>query len=251
MRRRPGIAGFDQHRSLQTQFRSLGKETQTAEREHLTQKLQEFRAALEEFALQHRNEIRQNPQFRAQFHKMCANVGVDPLASNKGFWTQLLGFGDFYYELAVQVVEAALAARVLNGGLMELGQLRETVQRRRGAAAAPISDDDLLRAIDSLKCLGGGWAVLDVGGKKLVRSVPAELNTDQNTILELATATGYVSLEGVMQERGWVRIRVVQALDTLLRDGFAMVDDGAPDGVRLYWLSAVAQPLVAAAHAAR
>ncbi len=40
---------------------------------------------------------------------MCASVGVDPLASNKGFWTELLGFGDFYYELGVQI--GACAAR--------------------------------------------------------------------------------------------------------------------------------------------
>ena len=25
--------------------------------------------------------------------------GVDPLASNKGFWNDLLGVGDYYYEL--------------------------------------------------------------------------------------------------------------------------------------------------------
>lgn len=30
---------------------------------------------------------------------MCAKCGVDPLASNKGFWAELLGIGDFYYEL--------------------------------------------------------------------------------------------------------------------------------------------------------
>jgi hypothetical protein len=30
---------------------------------------------------------------------MCSNCGVDPLASNKGFWAEILGFGDFYYEL--------------------------------------------------------------------------------------------------------------------------------------------------------
>ena len=47
--------------------------------------------------------MRKDPAFRAQFHAMCANVGVDPLASNKGAWAQLLGFGDFYYELGVQV----------------------------------------------------------------------------------------------------------------------------------------------------
>lgn len=45
------------------------------------------------------NDIRKNPAFRAQFHEMCAKVGVDPLASNKGFWAELLGIGDFYYEL--------------------------------------------------------------------------------------------------------------------------------------------------------
>lgn len=45
------------------------------------------------------NDIKKNPTFRSQFHEMCAKVGVDPLASNKGFWAELLGIGDFYYEL--------------------------------------------------------------------------------------------------------------------------------------------------------
>ena len=75
-----------------------------------------------------RSDIRQDPVFRAQFHTMCANVGVDPLASNKGMWAQLLGFGDFYYELGVQIVEACLATRAYNGGFMELGSLRNAVQ---------------------------------------------------------------------------------------------------------------------------
>lgn len=29
---------------------------------------------------------------------MCSSIGVDPLASGKGFWSDLLGVGDFYYE---------------------------------------------------------------------------------------------------------------------------------------------------------
>ena len=36
---------------------------------------------------------------------MCASIGVDPLASGKGFWSEMLGVGDFYYELGVQIVE--------------------------------------------------------------------------------------------------------------------------------------------------
>jgi hypothetical protein len=42
-----------------------------------------FRASLEEFARKHKEEIRKDPVFRAQFHKMCANIGVDPLVSSK------------------------------------------------------------------------------------------------------------------------------------------------------------------------
>lgn len=49
------------------------------------------------------NDIRKNPAFRSQFHEMCTKVGVDPLASNKGFWAELLGIGDFYYELGLSL----------------------------------------------------------------------------------------------------------------------------------------------------
>ena len=50
-----------------------------------------------------RADITRDPAFRAQFHAMCSAAGVDPLASNKGFWAEMLGFGDFYYELGVQI----------------------------------------------------------------------------------------------------------------------------------------------------
>ena len=53
------------------------------------------------------NDICKNPAFRAQFHEMCANIGVDPLASNKGFWAELLGIGDFYYEFSATEEDAS------------------------------------------------------------------------------------------------------------------------------------------------
>ena len=84
---------------------------------------------------QRRSEIRQDPIFRAQFHTMCSNIGVDPLASNKGMWAQLLGFGDFYYELGVQVVEGCLSTRPMNGGLVDLAALCKIVQ---ASWAAPL-----------------------------------------------------------------------------------------------------------------
>ena len=133
---------------------------------------------------------------------MCANIGVDPLASNKGVWAQVLaslpcspplppssltsvvgdmlkiathtlmqlithcrlsaspedclvvlqyivyrkpgydvqvlGFGNFYYELGVQIVEACLATRPLNGGLMEMKPLMRFVNVRAPCTHKPV-----------------------------------------------------------------------------------------------------------------
>jgi ESCRT-II complex subunit VPS22 len=44
------------------------------------------------------------------------------------------------------------------------------VIKRRGAAAAKVSEDDVLRAIEKLRVLGGGWSALRVGGRVVVRS---------------------------------------------------------------------------------
>lgn len=44
-------------------------------------------------------DIKKNAEFRKHFQEMCATIGVDPLASSKGFWSEMLGVGDYYYEL--------------------------------------------------------------------------------------------------------------------------------------------------------
>ena len=51
----------------------------------------------------------------------------------------------------------------------------------------------MLRAIDKLKVLGGGFNVFKVGSQTLVRSVPGELNRDKNQALKLAQGRGYIS----------------------------------------------------------
>lgn len=37
-------------------------------------------------------------------------------AAGKGFWSEMLGVGDFYYELGVQIIEVCLALKHRNGG---------------------------------------------------------------------------------------------------------------------------------------
>lgn len=40
-----------------------------------------------------------------------------PSPAGKGFWSEMLGVGDFYYELGVQIIEVCLALKHRNGGV--------------------------------------------------------------------------------------------------------------------------------------
>ena len=125
---------------------------------------------------------------------MCASIGVDPLASSKGFWSEMLGFGDFYYELGVQIIEVCMATSHKTGGLMELGELRERLIRSRGGSNVQnqqdISHDDVLRAIKKLKILGNGFTVIPLGsGRFLVQSIPGK-----TIIPNYKNVTSYIAL---------------------------------------------------------
>lgn len=239
MRRRPGIGGLQNAAAARDQYRLLGENVAKLRTDLMKEQLATFRSQLEDFARKHKNDIRKNPTFRSQFHEMCAKVGVDPLASNKGFWAELLGIGDFYYELGVQIVDICLATRPLNGGLISLEELCNMLGQRRKSAREAVSQDDCLRAISKLKILGNGFEVISLGKKKLVRSVPTELNKDHNEILELAQGLGYVTVDEVQRRLSWSSGRATDALETLLEEGLAMIDDGHKDGRRRYWFPCV------------
>ncbi|XP_051135313.1 vacuolar protein sorting-associated protein 22 homolog 1 [Andrographis paniculata] len=239
MRRRPGIGGLQNAAAARDQYRRLGENVAKLRTDLMKEQLTTFRSQLEDFARKHKNDIRKNPAFRAQFHEMCAKVGVDPLASNKGFWAELLGIGDFYYELGVQIVEICLATRPHNGGLISLEELCKLLGQRRKGAREAVSQDDCLRAISKLKVLGNGFEVISLGKKKLIRSVPTELNKDHNEILELAQGQGFVTVDEVERRLSWSTGRATDALETLLEEGLAMIDDGHRDGRRRYWFPCV------------
>ncbi|CAG7884482.1 vacuolar protein sorting-associated protein 22 homolog 1 [Brassica rapa] len=239
MRRRPGIGGLQKAAAARDQYRLLGENVAKLRTDMMKEQLATFKSQLEEFARKHKNDIRKNPAFRAQFHEMCAKVGVDPLASNKGFWAELLGIGDFYYELGVQIIEVCMQTRSLNGGLISLQELCSHLRQRRKKDREAVTEDDCLRAISKIKVLGSGFEVITIGKKKLVRSVPTELNKDHNQILELAQGQGFVTVEEVQRRLSWTSGRVIDALETLLEEGLAMIDNGSKDGKCQYWFPCV------------
>jgi len=124
MRRRAGVGAVQKQKLEQEKYKDKGTVIQENQFEQMTKQMEVFRGNLEEFATKYKNEIKKNSQFRRQFQEMCASIGVDPLASGKGFWS-VLGIGDFYYELAVQIVEVCMATSYKNGGIIGLDELRD------------------------------------------------------------------------------------------------------------------------------
>lgn len=97
----------------------------------------------------------------------------------------MLGVGDFYFALGVQVTEICITTRKINGGLIELSNLHELLIAHRGRSAPAISQNDIIRTIQHLNVLGGGYEVKNVGHKTIIQTLPMELSPDQNSLLLL------------------------------------------------------------------
>ncbi|KAL0270138.1 UNVERIFIED_CONTAM: hypothetical protein PYX00_007637 [Menopon gallinae] len=238
MRRRAGIGAIQKKNLEQEKYRGKGTELQENQLEQMSRQMDVFRVNLEEFASKHKHDIKSNPQFRRQFQEMCAAIGVDPLTSGKGFWS-VLGIGDFYYELAVQIIEVCIATSPKNGGLITLEELRRRLIRARGQRKEhqEITLDDLLRAAKKLKVLGAGFSVVPVSkGQYLVQSVPGELSMDHTAVLHAASIKdkAYVSVSMLMNSLSWERERAQKALDYMIKQGLAWIDRQDPKE-ELYW----------------
>lgn len=227
MRRAPGLHGITVAAKTNEQLRILGEETQAKKLATMRTQLATFKSSLEQFAAAHRDDIRKDPAFRQHFHAMCANIGVDPLVSNKGgTWANKLGLGDFYYALAVTVLDVCKARKAFDGGLTELSTVLRHVQRRRGSTADPISEEDIVRAIEKLSILGGGLGIVTIGTRPFVRSVPAELSTDGNALIDLAHKLGgFFTRREIAANLKWGEERMSDALTALAKDGLVLVDD--------------------------
>ncbi|XP_037810952.1 vacuolar-sorting protein SNF8 [Lucilia sericata] len=238
MRRRAGLGAIQQQQFAAEKYKDKGTDIQESQLEQMSKQMEVFREKLEEFAIKHKQDIKKNAQFRKQFQEMCAAIGVDPLASGKGFWS-VLGMGDFYYELGVQVVEVCLASNHKTGGLMELNELRSRLIAARGQSSIhqEITNEDILMATKKLNIFGNGFVVHKLGkGKYIVQSIPGELSMEETTILTVASNNeqGYVTLTILIEQLGWPDYRARQSLEKVVSEGLCWIDDQADDE-RRYW----------------
>ncbi|ODV88895.1 hypothetical protein CANCADRAFT_3539 [Tortispora caseinolytica NRRL Y-17796] len=224
---RLGLASFDKSAKDAKQFSDLSSSLNQSRFKELANQLEVFQAALLQFATEHRDEIRNSPEFRSKFINMCHTIGVDPLATsantNQGgsFWASLLGrdINDYYFQLAVKVVEACRATKDKNGGLMSMSDIITYLGNSN------ITESDIKNAIDSLHPLGG-FDIIEFGSKrkKMVRSVPMQLSNDQSTLLGICQNIGYLSKTIISDNLQWNNLRISSALEDLVSSGLVWID---------------------------
>eukprot|EP00913_Durusdinium_trenchii_P003091 g2856.t1 len=201
MRRKPGIAGLIREKEQQSAYGAVGEQLEADKDQQARQHLETLQSSLKSFASKHRNRINSDPQFRKSFCDMCIAAGVDPLSSSKGLWDELLGVGQFYSDLSVQVLTQCMRTRDENGGLLDLRQCLANVRRARPGEKLAL--EDLERAVECLAQLGPGVSIRFCGRQRLLCSVPDELSGDTAQVIELAAATGQPARE-VSTEETWV-----------------------------------------------
>lgn len=124
-----------------------------------------------------------------------------------------------------------------------MSELIRLITKLRGVMGHTITEDDITRSIATLQPLKAGYHVIDVGGRKMIRSVVKELDEDQATVLVLAREEGgKIVEEKLVQEKGWTRERARAALENmLLRDGLCWLDDQDNVYGRAYWIPSAMQ----------
>ena len=150
-------------------------------------------------------------------------------SAGKGFWSQVLGVGDFYYELAVQIVEVCVATSSQNGGIISLDELLLRVKKARGKSrsAQDVSNDDILRAIKKLRSLGDGFTVIEPNnsqGRILIQSIPGELSMDHTAILNSLQTRSSFTVEQLRNQFKWSDDRIKTAIDFMIKEGLIWVD---------------------------
>ena len=236
MRRHVGVAAAHHRKMAAERYKEVSETLASDQFNRFKELYSNFKTNLEQFAAKHRDKLKKSPELRVNFQNMCAQLGVDPLVSSKGMWTEMLGFGDFYYDLTVQIAEICTAHAPRTGGLIRLSELLQRLQKARSAAAGEVSKDDVLVAVKRLSRLGGGYTVLPLKGDNdwLIQSTPMELSLDHSDVLRFAEDRFYFTESDLINELKWDKTRADRLIANVLRDGMVWVDEQNPNEIA-YW----------------
>ena len=175
------------------------------------------------YADTYRQEISTNKEARAKFNNLCQDMGIDPVVSKKNIFGNV--FGDYYNEVAVQILRLCEKTKSTNGGLIKIADLVKIYNRTY--PKNQIEQEDVVKAQEKIKNLGTGCQIIR---NTFISTVPFELNPDTEKLIEIAEKQGYVTRPMIKDQLSWDMQRIEMAFSTLVQEGMVWVDKQTEDG---------------------
>ncbi|KAL4442611.1 hypothetical protein ABPG74_007013 [Tetrahymena malaccensis] len=195
-----------------------------------------FQENMQKYAAQYANEINKDPNFRDNFNQLCQNLGIDPMISQKTLFSNL-GFGDFYNELAMKILDITARKRNENGGMMKLIDIINEFEKRY---KTKISKKDIQEALKTISCLGGCQLV----NNEYVSTSNLSMSGDFNSIIEVAEKYGHVSEQLMKEQKGWKQDKFKLVIDQLIGEGMVWVDKKTKSGQPHYYFPSMLNSFV-------
>ncbi|ODV97000.1 hypothetical protein PACTADRAFT_1583 [Pachysolen tannophilus NRRL Y-2460] len=240
-----GLSAFENYSDIEKQFQNLGNSLLEKQSTELATQLQVFQNALINYSKEHHKEIVENPKFRSEFSKICSSFGVNPLVGNSSNNEELSNIvvknDEFYFELAIKIIETCNETKNINGGIIKMKELKKLLNLSYNMNSLmplnfKISESDIIKSIGCLKTLGDELKIIQIGSKNYIKVIPQALNKDENLILETCNFIGgYVSVALLRDNFQWEYIRCKSILDDMVSNGLLWIDEQGEDGEILYW----------------
>lgn len=217
----------------------LGQTLTKKHSDELSTQLAVYQSALVNFARDHGETIKNNPEFSRKFTQMCHLIGVDTLEVMLFLESQKKKGDNFYLGLAVRVVEICEETRDINGGLISLKELHSRLQEN-SSAPVTASEEDIVKSLAYLGSEGNGYELMDINRRKWIRSTGSSekgsISTNQKKVYELCEFMGgYVTHRLLRDNFNWDAARLKTVIDEMILNGFLWIDNQGPNGEKQYW----------------
>lgn len=225
-------------------FQKLGLALSERHAGQLSAQLAVFQSALVNFAQDHGDAIKNNPEFKHKFVQMCERIGIDSMELLVFVESKARKSDGYLVGLGVRIVEICQETRNLNGGLISVKELHSRLLES-DSVPLDVPEADVKKALASLATLGSGYGVLTINNKQWVKFVGLSgleaISNDHKRVYELCEFTGgFVTHRLLRDNYGWDVVRSKSVLDELIMNGFLWIDTqgcGEPQYWEPSWIS--------------
>ena len=231
-----GLHDIEKKLELKREMKKKGTELLMEDLGKMLTSLKSLRKELKKFEKKYQKELKTIPSYREKVVRMREELGL-PLEigvyEEKGK-PRLFGKDKYYDKLGLETLDILQKHKETSGGIISIAETILLINKENPGVT--ISPDDIIKALrrmekaDLVNVFG-----LKLSDVKIVEFVPVGLSSDQHDILELASTKGWITLEEVMMEKGWSKVRSERVLKAFKDGGIARIDSSYARGTRYYF----------------